>query len=380
MGMSTVPTILQAMRARMSVLEAQIPTVTASAEEAARATANPAWKVRFPASCQPAFSDEFIARSGGLANWDKDKPGDLPSPDAILYAARSWEEDTAQAKSVLPNYYEYGWQTVLIGSRAGMPAKLPHDVFLDNGAETGGAGESPLNFIANIILGWMWVVEFAAALTRQGVHPHVLQSIFVPGAVEFNKSLTPTEALPPCEVAVLAGELAGAYLRRIAWLLDDVTRPEVQLPIAAAARLIRAQLRKRGRVLTACLAHALPGEMGHAVKGPYLNLGVPREADIKEKVRPGDLVLFIGYVGTDSQYYAHGAWLRAAGVQTITSHIDDPFNPDNRLPDALAHIPQSWAFGDAEVEIPFPPGKMAPMSVINQLLIFRMIDDAVNRK
>jgi len=377
--MTTEPSILQAMRARMGHLESQIPAITASAEEAARATANPAWKVRFPSSSQPAFSDEFIARAGGLANWGTDKADLLPSPDAILYAVRSWEEDAAQAKSVLPDYYEHGWQTVLIGSRAGMPSKLPHDVLLDNGAETGGAAESPVNFIANITLGWMWAVEFVAALTRQGVHPYVLQSVFVPGAVEFNKSLTPTDALPPCETAVPAGELAGAYLKRIAWLLDDVARPEVQLPIAAAARLIRAQIRKRGRVLTACLAHAVPGEMGHAVKGPYLNLGVPREADIQEKVLPGDLVLFIGYVGVDNEWYAHGAWLRAAGVQTITSYIDDPINPDNRLPDALAHIPQSWAFGDAEVEIPFPPGKMAPMSVVNQLLIFRMLDDAVNR-
>ncbi|MHB9110479.1 MAG: hypothetical protein ACYDCO_25795 [Armatimonadota bacterium] len=374
------PAIIQAMRARLNVLEAQIPDIVESAKEAALATANPAWKVRFPSSCQPAFSDEFIARAGGLANWGTDKPGELPSPDAIFYAARSWEEDAAEAKSVLPNYFEHGWQGVLIGSRAGMPAKLPYDVFLDNGAETGGAAESPVNFIANITLGWMWVVEFAAALTRQGVHPHVLQSVFVPGAVEFNKSLTPTDALPPCETAVPAGELAAAYLRRIAWLLDDMARPEIQQPIAAAARLIRAQLRKRGRVLTACLAHAVPGEMGHAVKGPYINLGVPREADIQEKARPGDLVLFMGYVGVDNEWYAHGAWLRAAEVKTITSYIDDPLNPDNRIPDALAHIPQSWAFGDAEVEIPFPPGKMAPMSVVNQLLIFRMLDDAVMRK
>ena len=373
------PSIVQAVRARLGGLEAQLPAVTASAEEAALATANPAWKVRFPSSAQPAFSDEFIARAGGLANWGNDKPGELPSPDAILYAARSWEEDAAQAKSVLPTYREHGWQAVLIGSRAGLPAKLPHDAFLDNGAETGGAAESPVNFIANIILGWLWAVEFVAALTRRGARPHVLQSVFVPGAAEFNKSLTPKDALLPCETAIPAGDLARAYLRRIAWLLDDVARPEVQDPIADAARRIRGHLRKRGRVLTACLAHAVPGEMDHAVKSPFVNLGVPREADLPEKARPGDLVLFLGYVGVDNAWYAHGAWLRAAGVPVITSHIADPLNPDNRLPEALVHIPQSWAFGDAEVEIPFPPDRMAPMSVVNQLLIFRMIDEAVNR-
>jgi len=375
--MTSEPGILRALRARMGGLEAQIPAIVASAEEAARAAANPAWKVRFPSSCQPAFTDEFVARAGGLANWGNDKPGELPSPDAILYAARSWEEDTAQAKSVLPDYREHGWQAVLIGSQVGMPAKLPYDVFLDNGAASGSAAKSPVNFIANITLGWMWVVEFVAAFTQQGVHPHVMQSIFVPGATEFNKSLEPKDALLPCETAVPAGELAGAYLRRVAWLLDDVARPEIQTRITEAAGLITAQFRDGGRVITACLAHAVPGEMGHAVRRPYLNLGVPREADVREKVQPGDLVIYIGYVGIDSAYYAHGAWFRAAGARLITSFIDDPLDPNNRVPDALVHIPQSWAFGDAEVEIPFPPGRMAPMSVINQLLIFRMLDDAV---
>jgi hypothetical protein len=373
--MKREPATIQAMRARLDVMEGQIPAITASAEEAARAAANPAWKVRFPSSCQPAFTDEFAARAGGLANWGTDKPGDLPSPDPILYAARSWDEDAAEAAKVLPVYREHGWQTVLIGSVAELPARLPHDVLLDNGAETGGAAESRVNFIANVALGWMWVVEFAAALTRRGVHPHVMQSMFVPGAEEFNKSLVPKDALLPCDTAAPAGEPAGVYLRRIAWLLDDVARAEIQDPLAEAAALMRKHRRNGGRVVTACLAHAVPGEMGRAVKHPYLNLGVPREADVRENTQPGDLVVYFGYIGIDNAYYAHGAWFRAAEVKLITSFIDNPFNPDDRAPDALVHIPQSWAFGDAEVAIPFPPGKMAPMSVINQLLLFRMLDD-----
>jgi len=312
-----------------------------------------------------------------LANWGSDKPEDSPSEDMMLYAARSWEEDAVEAGTALREYRELGWRTVLIGSCAGMPAGLSCELFLDNGAASASMEESPVNFIANLALGWMWIVEFVAALTRRGVHPHVMQSMFVPGAAEFNKSLEPKDALLPCDTSAPAGELADAYLRCVRWLLDEVARPEIQDRITAAARLISAQLGDGGRVITACLAHAVPGEMGRAVKNQYLNLGVPREADVREKTQPGDLLVYIGYVGIDNTYYEHGAWFKAAGLRLITSFIDDPFNPDNRAPDALVHIPQSWVFGDAVVPIPFPPGKMAPLSVINQLLLFRMLDDKV---
>lgn len=370
---------MRALRARMGGLAGQIPAILASAEAAAkRAAAGPGWKVRFPFSRHPAFTDEFVARAGGLANWGSDKPDDSLSEDMIFYAARSWEEDYAGAETALREYRERGWRPVLIGSHAGMPAGMPRELFLDNGAASGSMEESPINFIANLALGWMWIVEFVAALTRLGVHPHVMQSMFVPGAAEFNKSLEPKDALLPCDTAAPAGELADAYLCSVHWLLNEVARPEIQTLIASAAGLIREHLREGGRVITACLAHAVPGEIGRAVKNPYLNLGVPREADVREKTKSGDLLVYLGYVGIDNAYYTHGAWFRAAGLRLITSFIDDPLNPDNRAPDALVHIPQSWAFGDAEVPIPFPPGKMAPLSVINQLLLFRLLDDEVS--
>ena len=46
----------------------------------------------------------------------------------------------------------------------------------------------------------------------------------------------------------------------------------------------------------------------------------------------------------------------------------------------LAHIDQSWVLGDAEVPLPCPPGKMAPVSGINGVLLFRMLDDEVAKR
>ena len=375
------PTILQDVRARITVLEGQLPLITQAAEAAAqRIIENPEWVVRYPFSVQPSFTDEFVARAGGLLNWGTDDAGAPMSTDVILYGVRSWEEEGGEAVARIADYRAHGWLVILPASRAGMPDDLPSGVLpLDNGAATGLASENAANFICNLVLGWMWHVELVAALTRLDMRPHVYQSVFVPGANEFNKGLTPKDALLPCATAVPAGQLAAAYLGRICWLLDDMARPEIQEPIGKAAEIIAAELQQGGRVVTACLAHCLPGEMARA-KNPFLALGVPKQADVLAGTEYGDLLVFFGYVGINNEYYQHGTWFREAGVRVISSFIDDPLNRENREPEALAHIPASWTFGDAEVEIPFPPGRMAPMSVVNQLLLFHTLDDAVAEK
>lgn len=374
------PLILRAVRERMVTLSNQLPVITASAEAAAaRAVANPEWVLRFPGPCQPAFTDEFVARAGGLLNWGAGAP-EAPAPhDSIIYAVRSWEEDGEEAQQVLAEYRRQGWLTVLIASRAGMPEDLPFDYLLENGAPCGSAEYSATNVITNIILGWMWCCEFVGALTRLGVHPHVYQSIFLEGAEEFNASLTPKNGLPPCDTPQPAGALAQAYFDRMHWLLDAVSSPRIQQQIGMAADITAGHLLTGGRVLIGCFAHAVPGEMEHLVQSPFVSLGVPREEDVKTKAHQGDLILFFGYIGLSSKYYNHGKWFRDAGLRMITSFVTDP-HPGNDAPDALAHIDPSWEIGDAEVDIPFPPGKMAPMSVVNQLLLFRMLDEAVAQR
>jgi hypothetical protein len=361
----------------MAMLSHQLPVITASAEAAAaHAVAHPNWVLRFPGPYQPAFTDEFVARSGGLRNWGTSQPEEAASGDMVLYAVRSWEEDGEEAQQVLADYRRQGWLTVLIASRAGMPANLPFDYLVENGAYCGSAEYSPANVIANIILGWMWCCEFTGALTRHGVHPHVYQSVFLPGADEFNATLTPKHGLPPCAAPQASGALGQAYFDRIQWLLAAVAGPRIQQQIGMAADIIAGHLLAGGRVLAACFAHAVPGEMEHQVQSPFLSLGVPtKEEEVKQKARTGDLLIFFGYIGLSSKYYDHGKWFRDAGLRLITSFVRDP-HPGNGAPDALAHIDPSWQIGDAKVEIPFPPGKMAPMSVVNQLLLFRTLENS----
>jgi hypothetical protein len=72
--------------------------------------------------------------------------------------------------------------------------------------------------------------------------------------------------------------------------------------------------------------------------------------------------------------------MRATGAKLVTSFVTDTKTPANNAPDALAHIEQHWKEPDSEVAVPFPPGVMAPVSGLDEAMIFRMVEDAVARK
>jgi len=72
--------------------------------------------------------------------------------------------------------------------------------------------------------------------------------------------------------------------------------------------------------------------------------------------------------------------LRATKARFITSFIKDEKDADNNAPEAAAHIAQHWTVPDAEVEVPFPPGRIAPVSGLNQGLLYRMLERSVQRR
>ena len=47
------------------------------------------------------------------------------------------------------------------------------------------------------------------------------------------------------------------------------------------------------------------------------------------------------------------------------------------LPDALMVLDQPWPVENAVVDIPFPPGRMAPVSGVHVCLLYRMLDEAI---
>ena len=376
------PAYLQAFHQRVKPLGKQIPAITQIAEAVVtRNLAHPELTYHYPWPKQQWFSDEYIARSGALANWDYGYTNKaVVSNDVILYAVRSWEEDAVEAKQVLADYRKLGWMVILFASKAGMPADLPpYDYFIDNGAKTGTKAESTVNVAINMVNGWLFQTELVAAFTRKGVHPGVLMSIALPGSEAFDNELAAKKThLYPCETPIPSGRLATQYLQRINWLIKDQGSQRVQRQIANAADVIVKRIHEGGTVKLASPDHVVAFEIMYAVKSPFIPFHVEDrgEAPFKQYTKPGELLVWMGYIGLSTYGEDFAMWIRNAQVQLVTCYVTDP-DVNNNAQGALAHIEQSWKIGDAEVPLPFKPDKMAPMSAVNQLLLFRMLDDAV---
>jgi len=87
----------------------------------------------------------------------------------------------------------------------------------------------------------------------------------------------------------------------------------------------------------------------------------------------------VGYIGINFRYADFARYINEPGADVITCYSPQKENYDT-VSNVVAHIDQSWAWGDAEVPLSCRPGMMAPISGINGVLIFRMLDDEVSER
>lgn len=379
-----LPRMLQAFKARLPLTEQQMPLFFKSTEAAAlRFAQYPDALFTVPYADQSSFAEEILNRSGGLsvALPLEDRPRhNRPTPhDIFLFSVRSWEKDAARARRQLTQAASNGWLTVLFASAAGRPADIPADVLIDNGASGPGEAEAALNSIVNVLNVWVWQCEFVAACSRQGKVPGILKSIYLPDGQTHNGPIQKDRLLRlPCSNAVPQGVLAKIYLERVNRLIEDLNRDPVRSQIEKSAALLRARLASGKTPAISSCTHFCMNEMTldtQASWKPFHSVWHASTA-FTNTVHPGDLLVWLAYIGISTPNEDYGRYIRQSGADFITCFVPDP-DPAKNAPDALAHINQSWEFGDAEVPIPFPPGRMAPVSGLNVGLIFRLLDEAV---
>jgi len=379
---------------RVTVAHRQLDGIVASAETAAdRKIAHPDALIDIQYSLQPAFAEELLNRSGGLA-------GALPAverrslitdKDIAVFSIRSWEGNGQKGIDYLNSCREQGWMTILFASQSGRPDDLEVDFFIDNGAPDGGDTHGPLNVIANCLNGWLWVCEYTSAMTRRGRHPGILQSITTPGSIEHDVAIQARETRHrnyPCNTSVADRDLARIYLARVDRVVTDLSSIWMQDQIAKAADLIAERIKSGGNVYVSSNSHIMLSEIHKNNKSPWRPLSAHYNAErvLSDATEEGDLLFWLGFNGLTVWQYKDGrtqlwsdydAAIRAAGVDFITCFATDPLHADNDGHGALAHIEQPWNFGDAVVPIPFPPGQMAPISGLYQAMIYRMLDEAI---
>jgi len=393
------PTLLD-FSTRVDAAKAQLPLIIRAAEAAAtRKVEHPDALLNITYSLQSSFAEELLNRSGGLAEAlpSEERSRRVTDNDFVVFSIRSWETDGEKGLAYLKDCRQKGWMTILFASSAGKPADLEVDWFIDNGAKTGTDAAAAVNSAANALNGWLWVCEYTAALTRLGKYPGILQSITTAGSIPFDGKLQDSRVrhlnLFPGDTALPPGDLSRIYLARVDRMVNEMSGPITQGQLDRAAGIIADRLRDGRKVFVSTDTHIMLNEMDKNNKTPWTPLFTLRNMGevLAKQTQPGDLFFWLGFNGVSIWYYPGAAgetklWidydtpLRASKVDLITCFARDPLHPDNNGDYALAHIEQNWDFGDSEVPVPFPPGRIAPISGLYQSLLYRMLDDVTSAK
>ena len=375
---------LEAFAGRVPALRGRIPALTASAERACGVVmANPGALITLPRKVQEPFTAEYLARAGGLCGgWYADARREKEGhPDVVIISVRSWETHGDQVLPLLEHYHSKGRLVIVIGSLAGRPDYVPCDFFIDNGAPTGGKAYGAVNLLANATLGWMWFCEYAAAFSRQGKFPGILYSVAYPDAKAHNGPLQAPEGRPtlfPCDQVLPAGKQAELYLQRTEGLVADCRSARIQGQITSAAEIVAARMQAGNTVGLSGVGHLVLDEVLEPdLQAPWKAFRSTKK--VADNLQPGDLLVWITYLGMRTAYSDATPRMQEAGVELITSYAVDPeWSKDQ--PPALAFIEQCWQLPDAEVPIPIFPKFMAPVSGLNAVLVLRMLDEEVAKR
>ena len=393
-----LPPVLAEYERRLDHVRQQIPQIVTAAEAvAAQRVDSDKTLLHYPFGGDTSnFTMEFIARAGGV---DNAQPNTLrrelrSQHDVIVVAPRSWDTGATFLNTELPKAREQGWMIVAFASTQGMPADLPVDFLIDNGAADGTADEAAMNQIINMTSGWIWSCELTAALTRLGHRPGILKGMTLPGSTAHNAEYQNTNRRPklyPCDTPIPAGQLAEAYLFAMEQEIAGLAGDEIQDQIARAADLSAAHIKAGKELWATSFTHVLDGEVFANNKSPIrafrgISCGPNGEFFI-DNLNEDTLLLFFGEWTLNLPWRDYLELIRATGTDYIPSYrpINEPMEPcegddvfyDTNTDDALMVLEQHWPYENAVVPIPFAPGKMAPVSGVYVCLMYRMLDEAI---
>ncbi len=369
---------------RLPKLQATMAQTTAAAEAAAATLmAHPASQIVFPFGLQAGLSEELNSRAGGLSYATYGHSYAAINPhDVVLLATRSWQTQADLFTAALHEYQRRGALLILIGSSAGKPENLPPHYFIDNHATAAEVDDQRINALINASIAWAWVCEYAAALSRHGYLPGILQSVAYHDQDLFNPAFNRPygrAGLRPCASAIPPAQLGSNYIARLQQMADDLAGNERQAEIARAATLIATRLAAGEKVALAGMGHMIISEVKVNNRAPwhaFRAVHIPALA-IRTHLTAADTLAWFTYAGMNSRWDNYASHIAATGARLISSYAP-PLEPEADTSSAAdAHLWQSWCLPDAEVEIPLPPGRIAPISGINVTLQARMLDDAV---
>lgn len=311
------------------------------------------------------FVTEGMNRAGGLMIAQR-----LPSPEDVSFGdvalVGSLEGDDAETRALVEGIAARGGLVVLFAPRPA-PSVTPSPelvallstqgrgmvendrgfLFLDAHADPPSASDLPTVSPANAQSLWAFSGELVSALARRtGRLTPVYRSVMVPGGREYNATLKGARWEGPVDEAPAAGVLGRTYLARVANWMRQMRATEAD-EFAAAGRRAAEVIAADGTVWLATLGHLPPSQTDQVPDGQLAFSILPgsQPDKVAELVRPGDLVLYVGY------YEPLGPWVEtvhAAGAQIVTVVSGTPERPATQM-GAEINICGCWPYGDVTV-------------------------------
>lgn len=328
----------------------------------------------------PGFEIEAYYRAGGVCLTQRLKPEqEVARGDVVLYALLgAGEEDDRREVSRLR---QAGATVVLFGS-ALSPAARAATFAIATGLEGHGLAVTlpdgrkmaPLDGVLNVANLWTYTAELVSALTRRGKMPTMFQSVMVEGARDRNKKYRPLRFHDDLKVdPIPAGQLGEAYLKGLRSHLATLLSPTGMAQLERAATLA-ATAKQAGHTLWAWMfGHYppyVPGTPGDPGEWSAIS-GRVKAATLTEKLKPGDLLLHIGYTAVPTEELAAAKQAGAKSIIVVAGSADG--KPPEGYDQADVWIDPGWVFGDAEISVPGYDIKVLPPSGVIEIAVFWMV-------
>ena len=405
--MQTGRAYMRAFRQLLDLADRDIPHVSRLAEGVADRFIRQG--LVYGCSTQDSFVHELIGRAGGLTSlrWWPGR-GHMPDRPIVLIGLDSaGNQVNARAKQVSNAVRLPDARVVVFANRhdlAAVPNKdgngslQPSDVygFVDNhvtpdeftfpvpGAEDGPARHARLSSVVNLVNGWVFVGELAAACTRRGKMPNFWLSFDIDAPQGYARAkryaasakgylrqvpFHPKHQVPPLP----AGSIGRRYIAHLRGCLD---RLEQWPALGEAVGRITAKLREGKKVYVFSVGHSFPHEVPRAERARPLTVIEKRHSQMEKTGsggQAGDLLLLL-CMPTYTEEFVTAALRTGMDVIAVSG---SPPPRSHRGHKHLYWIPARWPMGDGCVSVPGYDITILPVTGVMNAVIYYAVRSQV---
>ncbi|NLO05062.1 MAG: hypothetical protein GX131_04450 [candidate division WS1 bacterium] len=319
------------------------------------------------------FVLEGFNRAGGLMIAKRlTDPEQIAAGDVVLVG--SLYGDDVETGALLREIAGRDALAILFAPRAST-ASVDH-LYIDAHAEAPDESELPTASPALAQSLWTFTGELVTAIIRRsGRTPPLFVSVLVPDGRERNAARKGLRWDPQSAEPMAPGIAGRRYLARLANSIRHLRAAEGDA-FARAGLMSLDTLGRGGTAWLSVMGHLPPSQVEQVAEDemPFTLLPGSQPDRVEELVKPGDLVLYVGY------YEPIGPWVETvheAGAEIVTVVSGTPERPASMM-GADLNICGCWPYGDALLHLNPPQtglSMLPPSGVIQSAAVWMLLSE-----